>query len=146
VLVISSKTFFLYLKLLLLNYEGTGSWKWFNLQNARGQLKTDMGQVLMLRTVSNMNIPILTLFSSSSAWKGGEPHLVWILSHHKALFASPNSLLPVNSRLLYISFSLFFALLCFFFLFLFLIWMVWVLVFIIKLESKEILAYKLSYN
>jgi hypothetical protein len=50
-----SKTFFLYLKLLLLNYEGTGSWRWFDLQNARGQLKTDMGQVLMLRTVSNMN-------------------------------------------------------------------------------------------
>jgi hypothetical protein len=74
-----------------------------------------MGQVLMLLTVSNMIIPILTLFSSSSAWKGGEPHLVWILSHHEALFASPNSLLPVNSRLLYISFSFFFALLCFFF-------------------------------
>jgi hypothetical protein len=76
VLLISSKTFFLYLKLLLLNYEGTGSWRWFNLQNARGQLKTDMGQGLMLRTVSNMNIPIFTLFSSSSAWKGGEPHIV----------------------------------------------------------------------
>jgi hypothetical protein len=57
-----------------------------------------------------MNIPILTLFSSSSAWKGGEPHLVWILSHHEELFASPNSLLSVNSRLLYISFSFF---LCF---------------------------------
>ncbi|KAB5512132.1 hypothetical protein DKX38_029160 [Salix brachista] len=37
------------------------------------ELKADMGQVLKLRRVFNVNNPVLTLFASSSAW---------ILSHH----------------------------------------------------------------
>ena len=67
----------------------------------------------MLRTVSNMIIPILNLFSSSSARKGGEPHLVCILSYHEEPFASPISLLSANSRPLYISFSFFLCFLSF---------------------------------